>query len=130
MHWFTSAQNGNLGQVKAVTSNEEPKLWAASILIVILLTASLACAEFRLTTVSISTIVRSESQKNTMSSSEADSEISYDSEGSGESFLDEIEAEHEVMHATPADYSPYSSDDEAAAYADDPLADAEWTANY
>ena len=120
MLWFTSAQSGNLGRAKAVTSNEEPKLWATSILIVILLTASLACAEFRLTTVSISTIVRSESQKNTMSSSEADSEISYDSEGSGESFLDEIEAEHEVMYATPADYSPYSSDDEAAAYADDP----------
>ena len=65
-----------------------------------------------------------------MSSSEADSEISYDSEGSGESFLDEIEVEHEVMHATPTDYSPCSSDDESAAYADDPLADAELTANY
>ena len=34
------------------------------------------------------------------------------------------------MHATPADYSLCLSDDKAAAYADDPLADAEWTANY
>ena len=54
-----------------------------------------------------------------MSSSE-DSAVSYtDSEY-------EMEAEGNFNHEA----SPPTSDDEATAFADDPLADAEWTAQY
>ena len=54
-----------------------------------------------------------------MSSSE-DSAVSYtDSEY-------EMEAEGDFNHEA----SPSTSDDEATAFADDPLADAEWTAQY
>ena len=54
-----------------------------------------------------------------MSSSE-DSAVSYtDSEY-------EMEAEGDFNHEA----SPPTSDDEATAFADDPLADAEWTAQY
>ena len=54
-----------------------------------------------------------------MSSSE-DSAVSYtDSEY-------KVEAEGDFNHEA----SPPTSDDEATAFADDPLADAEWTAQY
>ena len=68
-----------------------------------------------------------------MSSTEADSETSYDTEGSEISFLDEIEVENDASYAAQVDAtcsSECSSDDEAVAYADDPLADAEWTETY
>ena len=64
-----------------------------------------------------------------MSSSEADSELSYaDSDDSEMHFISEyeIEAEHDVDR----DVSPPTSDDEGDAFADDPLASEEWTAQY
>jgi len=42
----------------------------------------------------------------------------------------EIAAERDVLRECPQSSSLTSSDDEAAAYADDPLADKEWTSNY
>jgi len=41
-----------------------------------------------------------------------------------------IAAERDVLCECPQSSSLTSSDDEAAAYADDPLADKEWTSNY
>lgn len=69
-----------------------------------------------------------------MSSCSSDSEISFDSEDSEINFIAgyEIEAEQDVdvSLASPQSSPLTSSDEEAAAYADDPLADAEWTAKY
>jgi len=67
-----------------------------------------------------------------MSSTSSDSKISFDSEDSEINFIRgyEIAAEPDVLCECPQSSSPTSSDDEAAAYADDPLADKEWTSNY
>ena len=65
-----------------------------------------------------------------MSSSEADSEMSYnDFDHLETNFISEydIEAEHNVASCV---VSTPTSDEEDAAFADDPLADAEWTAQY
>ena len=65
-----------------------------------------------------------------MPSSEADSEMSYnDFDHLETNFISEyeIEAEHDVAGC---DVSTPTSDEEDAAFADDLLADAEWTARY
>ena len=61
----------------------------------------------------------------TMSSTASDSEISFNSEDSEINFIRgyEKEAEQDVLCESPQSSSRTSSDDEAAAYADDPLAD-------
>ena len=67
-----------------------------------------------------------------MSPTSLDSEMSFDSEGSEINFIGgyEIEAKRDMLCECPQSSSLTSSDDEAAAYADDPLADTEWTSNY
>ena len=67
-----------------------------------------------------------------MSSTASDSEISFNSEDSEINFIRgyEIEAEQDVLCESPQSSSRTLSDDEAAAYADDPLADTEWTSKY
>ena len=65
-----------------------------------------------------------------MPSSRADSEMSYnDFDHLETNFISEyeIEAEHDVAGC---DVSTPTSDEEDAAFADDLLADAEWTAQY
>jgi len=56
----------------------------------------------------------------------------FDSEDSEINFIRgyEIAAEWDVLCECPQSPSLTSSDDEAAAYADDLLADKEWTSNY
>ena len=68
----------------------------------------------------------------TMSSTSSDSEMSFDSEDSKINFIRgyEIAAERDVLCECPQSSSLTSSNDGAAAYADDPLADKEWTSNY
>ena len=58
--------------------------------------------------------------------------MSFDSDDSEINFIRgyEIEAEQDVLCECPQSPSLTSSDDEAAAYADDPLADTEWTLHY
>ena len=67
-----------------------------------------------------------------MSSTSSDSETSFDSEDSDINFIRgyEIEAEQDVLCESPQSSSLTSSDEEAAAHADDPMADTEWTSNY
>jgi len=67
-----------------------------------------------------------------MSSTLSDSEMSFDSEDSKINFIRgyEIAAERDMLCKCPQSSSPTSSDHKAAAYADDPLADKEWTSNY
>jgi len=58
--------------------------------------------------------------------------MSFDSEDSKINVIHgyEIAVERDVLCECPQSSSQTSSDDEAAAYADDPLADKEWTSNY
>ena len=58
--------------------------------------------------------------------------MSFNSEDSEINFIPgyEIEAEQDVFCESPQSSSRTSSDDKAAAYADDPLADTEWTSKY
>ena len=67
-----------------------------------------------------------------MSSTSSDSEMSFESEDSEINFIrgNAIAAERDVLCQCKQSSSLTSSDDEAAAYADDPLADKEWTSNY
>ena len=57
--------------------------------------------------------------------------MSFDSEDSKINFIRgyEIAAERDVLFKCPQSSWLSSSDDEAAPYADDPLADKEWTSN-
>jgi len=67
-----------------------------------------------------------------MSSTSSDSEMRFDSEDSKINFIRgyEIAAERGVLCELSQSSSLTSSDDVVAAYADDPLADKEWTSNY
>ena len=58
--------------------------------------------------------------------------MSFDSDDSEINFIRgyEIAAEWDVLCKCSQSSSLTSSDDEAAAYADDPLVDKEWTSNY
>ena len=62
----------------------------------------------------------------------SDSEMRFDSEDSEIYFIRgyEMAAERDVLCECPQTSTLTSSDDEAAAYADDSLADKEWTSNY
>ena len=68
----------------------------------------------------------------TVSSTSSDSEMRFDSEDSKINFIRgyEIGAERDVLCEFSQSSSLTSSNDEAAAYADDPLADKEWTSSY
>ena len=56
--------------------------------------------------------------------------MSYDSEYSGDSSIDEVEVEDVVSHTSIADPCSGSDDEAADPCVDDLLADAEWTVKY
>lgn len=58
--------------------------------------------------------------------------MSFDSKDSDINFISgyKIEAKQDVLYKSLQSLSWTSSNDEASAYADDPLADTEWTSKY
>lgn len=63
-----------------------------------------------------------------MSSTSSDSECSYDSDDSEINFIPEVEIERHGQHVEHTNTS--SDDQDEDRFADEPLADQEWTARY